>query len=341
MQPLTTSRLATQVALAALACLGCLAFAACLGTDGFSLSSLPELFARGDEAEILREARLTRVVLGALCGAALSMAGAALQALLRNPLADPFVVGVSGGAAVGGTAAVTAAGLLNLPVLQGLGAWLLPMGAYAGALTVLLLIYTAARVGGRTSSSGVLLSGVVFNAFCLALVSVLRLLVRAETAQSLMSWMMGSVGSETWTMVLITGVYVGVGLAWLMVLAGPLHLLAQGDEAAARLGVRVEAVRMQAYLATSLVVAGVVSETGMIGFVGLMVPHICRLFTGADVRVLLPVSALMGAGFLTLCDGMSRALFQLLGTEFPVGAITALLGGPAFLWLLSRQSRTR
>jgi len=239
---------------------------------------------------------------------------------------------------VGGTLAV----VIQEPLLAGAASgWIaqltLPLGAYAGALSVLVLIYGAARVSGRASAVAVLLSGVVFNAFCLALVSVLRLLVRAETAQSLMAWMMGSVGSETWQMVGITGLYVTVGALWLIRLAGPLHLLAQGDDAAARLGVSVERMRLQAYLATSLLVAGVVSVTGMIGFVGLMVPHLCRVIAGPDTRVNIPLSGLVGAAALMVCDGFSRALFPVFHTEFPVGAFTSLLGGPVFLVLLRRH----
>lgn len=333
--PLTASRLAVALVGALVLALACAAVAACMGPAGFAPQDLWRALGSGPEAEILREARWTRVALGLVCGAALSIAGAALQALLKNPLADPYVVGVSGGAAVGGTLALTLSEVAG--VGASLGGWLLPVGAYGGALLVLVVVWAAARASGGVSAVGVLLSGVVFNAFCLALVSVLRLMVRAETAQALMAWMMGSIGSETWTTVLMSAAYVGVGVAWLVALAGRLHLLAQGDEAAARLGVEVHATRRAAYLATSLVVAGVVGTTGMIGFVGLLVPHACRLVLGADVRLVLPFSALAGAGMLVLCDGAARALFGMLGTELPVGAITSLVGAPWFLWLLRRH----
>ena len=143
------------------------------------------------------------------------------------------------------------------------------------------------------------------------------------------------------TMVAITAVYVTVGALWLVRLAGSLHLLAQGDDAAARLGVSVERMRLQAYLATSLLVAGVVSVTGMIGFVGLMAPHMARAIAGPDARVNIPLSGLLGAGALMVCDGLSRALFPLFGTEFPVGAFTALAGAPVFLVLLRRHLGAR
>lgn len=340
--PLTRARLASSLLIGAAVMLAGAAVAVCMGPQGLSPGDLVTLFSDDTAGHILREARLTRVVLGGLCGAALSLAGASLQALLRNPLADPYVVGVSGGAAVGGTLAV----VIQEPLLAGVSTgWVaqltLPLGAYLGALAVLALIYGAARVSGRASAIAVLLSGVVFNAFCLALVSVMRLWVRAETAQSLMAWMMGSVGSETWRMVGVTAIYVSIGAVWIVRLAGPLHLLAQGDDAAARLGVSVERMRLQAYLATSLLVAGVVSVTGMIGFVGLMAPHLCRMIAGPDARVNVPLSGLVGAAALMVCDGFSRALFPVFDTEFPVGAFTSLLGGPTFLWLLRRHLGAR
>lgn len=339
--PLTTARLWNLVLQGVLLCMAGMALAACMGPGGFHLGDLAGMLQDGAAGDILREARLTRVVLGGLCGMALSMAGAALQALLRNPLADPFVVGVSGGCAVGGSLAV----VLAEPLVAVLPAWalqgVLPLGAFAGGLLVLVVIYAAAQVGGRASPVAVLLSGVVFNAFCLAVVSVIRLLVRAETAQSLMAWMMGSVGSESWPVVGATAFYVLLGAAWLVRLAGPLHLLAQGDATAARLGVDVEATRRWAYFATSLLVAGVVSVTGMIGFVGLMVPHLCRVMAGPDARVTIPLSGLLGAATLALFDGLSRMAFPFLQTEFPVGALTSLLGGPAFLIILRGHLHAR
>jgi iron complex transport system permease protein len=329
---LTARKLLACVGVGTLGLLVAVAVALCMGPSGFSPEDLGVVFSNDAAAHVLREARLTRVLLGVLAGAGLGMSGAVLQALLRNPLADPFVVGISGGAAVGGTAAVVLMELLGMTAV-----WALPLGAYAGAIAVLLIIYAAASISGRVSSVAVLLAGVVFNAFCLALVSVLRLLVRAETAQSLMSWMMGSIASETWSVVNATAVYVAVGCTWLMFLAGRLHLLAQGDDTAARLGVDVERTRRMAYLATSLLVAGVVSVTGLIGFLGLMVPHVVRVLAGADARVVIPMSALLGGAALVLFDGASRSLFLMFGTEFPVGALTSLLGGPAFLWLLRKH----
>jgi iron complex transport system permease protein len=332
--------LARHLGTAVVVLLGCCVVALGLGTGGFSLQDLREIFGGGEEAATLWETRVTRVVLGAVCGAALSTSGAALQALLRNPLADPYVLGVSGGAALGGTLAVgVASSLGGGEVLGTLGIWLLPAGAYAGAVGTLLVLWLAVRVAPQQQPVAVLLSGVVLNACCLAAVSVVRLLVRAETAQSLMGWMMGSIGSERWTVVASAAAYTGAGLVWLTVLAGPLHLIAQGDTLATRLGVRVTRVRVAALLAVSLMVAGVVSITGMIGFVGLMVPHVTRMVVGPDARVLLPASALWGAGALVLLDGVTRALFPVFGTEIPVGAITALMGGPGFLWLLNRHLR--
>jgi iron complex transport system permease protein len=336
--PLTARSLASALAGGLVLCLACMAVGTCLGPAGFHLSDLARLF--GPDNDVLLEARLPRVILGAVTGAALAMAGAALQALLCNPLADPFIVGVSGGAALGGTVALVVLGHAGVSGLGWLGSLGVPVGAYAGALAVLGLIYAAASVSGRASAVSVLLSGVVFNAFCSALISVLKLLVRAETAQSLLAWLMGSVGSEPWAVVWATVLYVATGATCLMLLAGRLHLMAQGDDSAARLGVNVPRTRMLAYLATSLLVAGVVAVTGLIGFIGLLVPHAVRFLWGPDGRLVIPVSALVGAGALVLCDGLARGLFAVWGTELPVGAITALLGSPAFIWLLRRNLRS-
>ncbi|MEW5854724.1 MAG: iron ABC transporter permease [Myxococcota bacterium] len=338
--PLTPRSLFLALVVAAGVLVVCTAFALGMGPEGFRLADLTTLGGSSDAALILQQARLPRVLLGALCGAALAMSGAALQALLRNPLADPYIVGVSGGAALGGSLAIVVGQRVLGTLHEGwLGTAAVPLGAYLGALLVLLLIYAAARAAGRASALSVLLCGVVFNSFCAALVSVLKLVVSAETAQSLLAWLMGSVASEPWPVVGVTAIYVGVGAVVLVAMAGRLQLLAQGDEAAARLGVSVERTRRAAYLATSLVVAGVVAVTGLIGFVGLMVPHLVRLGGRADARLVIPVSGLVGAGMLVVCDALSRGLFAVWGTEFPVGAITALLGSPAFLWLLRKQLR--
>jgi iron complex transport system permease protein len=331
--PLTGQRLVRALlACTAVLVLG-VAVAAILGPAGAHPGDLGRLLT-GEP--IMLHARLPRVVLGVLCGAGLALAGATLQALLQNPLADPYVVGVSGGAALGGTLMVA----LGTVVPWGAwGPWLLPAGALAGAVSALLLLGVVLGASAAQGSA-VLLGGVVFNATCLALVAILRLTMRAETAVALGSWMLGDISSEPWPLVAATAVWVGVASVWLLFLAGPLHVLAQGESTALRLGLNTTGVRIQAYLAVSMLVAGVVSVAGMVGFVGLVVPHALRARLGADARVLLPASFMVGGALLPLLDGLARVSFLLWNTELPVGALTALLGGPLFLRVL-RHGGTR
>jgi len=297
--------------------------------------------------------RLPRAVLGALVGAALGVSGAALQALLQNPLADPFVLGVSGGAALGGASAI-AFGLDRLPQLLAPFAATLPpalgalvdgvaglspiaLAAFVGALAATAVVFGAGRVGGRISPYGALLAGVIFNAFAAAGITCIESLTAPERLGSLIYWLAGALtypGSGT---LLALGVLVALSTAVLVRDAHALNLLALGEENAAALGVDVPRVRRRLFLASSLAVASAVPLTGLIGFVGLLVPHVLRLWLGPDQRMLLPASALGGAAFLVTADVCVRLLFPLLGREEPVGVLTALLGGPVFLWLLRRR----
>lgn len=333
--PLTRSGLWMGLAACVVMCAGCLLVALAMGTGGVDPAGVWDGL-RGEDPLIV-QVRLPRVVLGAVVGGALALAGAALQALLKNPLADPYVVGVSGGAAVGGTLMVALLGSAAQAGGATWAPWALPLGAFAGAVLALVLLMGVVRWEGGMGAVAVLLSGVVFNAFCLAVVGIIRLLVSAETAQGLASWMMGSIASERWGHVAATAAYSAVGMVWLVALAGRLHVMAQGDELAGRLGVAVARTRAQAFVAVGLLVGGVVSMTGMIAFVGLLVPHAVRMVLGADMRRLMPASALVGAGLLPVMDGAARLCFPLWGTELPVGALTALCGGPVFLVLLRRH----
>jgi iron complex transport system permease protein len=281
--------------------------------------------------DIVFGVRLPRVLLGALVGAALASAGTLFQALLRNPLADPFVLGVSGGAAVGGIAA------LSLGASFGLGYGWVPPAAFAGALLTTAALQAVAGVAGRVSPTHLLLTGVVFNAFASAAIVFLASLAGLQEGARIFLWLIGSLSATRPELLGAVALCLGAGLAFALPTARRLDLLALGEESAQQLGVDVARLQRVLLLATSLMVGAAVSVAGLVGFVGLIIPHLLRLVLGPDHRLLLPTSALAGASFLVLCDTAARALFG--GRELPVGAITALAGGPLFLLLLRRQQQ--
>ena len=283
-----------------------------------------------DRAAVLL--RLPRVLLGATAGAGLSVVGVALQASLRNPLAEPYVLGVSGGAALGATIAI----VLGVTATTWLGASLLPMFALAGGMLAVVFVHGLARDKGHTSSATLLLVGVVVNAFASALITFLKSTVSAEKSQALLFWLVGFLEAPRPATLVFVGSYTILGTLVLLRDAPKLNLLALGDETAESLGVDVKALGRRILFASSLVVGAVVSVTGLIGFVGLVVPHALRRLLGPDARVLLPASFFMGAAFLVTCDLASRLAFQKLGSIPPVGAVTALVGGPVLVWLLRR-----
>jgi len=294
---------------------------------------------------ILLQLRLPRALLAAIVGAALAGAGVALQALLRNGLAEPFVLGVSGGAALGGTLvilAATAAVHVFGPSLSLLaGGAPVAMGAIAGATASAVLVFGLGRVQGRPVPETALLVGVVYNAFASGVITVLRLLVPPEQAARLLYWLVGTIAYEGGRTILAGALGVGAALALLVGLSGRLNFLTLADEEAASLGVDVPRTRAWVFFAASAATGAAVALAGMVGFVGLIVPHLVRRAVGPDHRLLLPAAALFGAAFLVLADALARLLFLPLGTEPPVGAVTAFLGGPFFLWLLRRSALPR
>ena len=291
-----------------------------------------------DRAIALR-VRLPRVLLAAIAGGGLAMVGVAFQAILRNPLAEPYTLGVSGGAAFGATIAIVAGA--NAVTIA--GASLVPLAAFAGGVAATALVYGLARVGQGTAAPGhvagtsILLAGIVVNAIAGAGITFLKTLVSAMKAQELLFWLMGFLDVPSLTSLVSVAAYVALGAAVLFADAGRLNLLALGDEPAQHLGVDVRALERRTFVIGSLVVGAIVSTTGLIGFVGLIVPHGLRRLLGPDTRVLLPASLLAGGAALVACDLLSRALFHWLHTEPPVGAVTALLGGPMFLAVLRKR----
>ncbi len=278
---------------------------------------------------IVWELRLPRALLAALVGGALALAGAVFQALLRNPLAEPYVLGVSGGAAVGAVLAI----VTGTTVLS--RTWTVPLGAFAGALLAIWLVLRIASAVGPTLNARVfILAGVVVAAFFNAVILLLLALADVESFRSAMFWMMGSLSGSSWAGVGVLAAFVGIGCLVLVPMARPLNLLAVGDETASYLGLNVQAAQRTAYLLTSLLVAATVSVSGVIGFVGLIVPHAVRYTWGNDHRLLLPASLLAGGAFLTLTDALTRTVGG--PVELPTGVITALIGVPLFVWLLIR-----
>lgn len=282
------------------------------------------------ESVILFSVRLPRVLLAALVGAALAASGAMLQSLLRNPLADPFVLGTSGGAALGATVALAFGATTDFfpPVA---------VMALAGALGATALVLTVGRLTGGDASTSTLLAGVIFNAFALAAITFIKALVAPDKLGEILFWLAGKLETQRWSTLGVAAVVVLFALGLLTALSPRLNLLSLGEEDARSLGVDVARTRLVLLVTASLGVAAAVSLSGLVGFVGLLVPHLARLLFGADQRVTLPASALLGAAFLVLADLAARLLFRVFSTEPPVGVITSLLGGPLFLLLLARR----
>ena len=279
--------------------------------------------------DIVLEIRLPRALLAGLVGAGLATAGALLQALLQNPLADPYVLGISGGAALGGVAALALGGGLWL------GAAAVPIVAFAGALGASLLLYAIAAAGGRAPAHSLLLTGVVFNAFASSLIVFATSAADLARVAGVFLWLIGSIRLVEPMLLAAVALLVALGLAIALRFAYALNLIAQGDETASHLGVDVPAVRRWILAGTALMIGASVSVSGLIGFVGLIVPHVLRLWVGSDHRTLVPASAIAGALFLVVADTLARVV--LAPTELPVGALTALVGGPVFLVLLRRD----
>ncbi len=338
---MTRGRMAGALGAGVLVLAACAAAALLLGPQPVSLPAA--LHGVEPDRSILLGLRLPRVRLGALVGAALATAGVALQALLRNPLAEPFVLGVSGGAALGGTAALAVAALAGTGTALGAAAGSgtsVALGASAGAAASTALVFALGRIGGKLVPEAALLVGVVFNAFAAGVITVVKVLVPPEDAARLLYWLMGAVGYAAPGTLAVGAALVALAVGVLVAASAQLNLLSLGDDEAASLGVEVGRSRGIVFLAASLATGAAVALAGMVGFVGLIVPHLLRRALGPDHRVLVPASALFGAAFLVAADAAARLAFLPLGSEPPVGALTALLGGPLFLWLLRRAERS-
>jgi iron complex transport system permease protein len=282
--------------------------------------------AAGTAAEVVRELRLPRAVAAFACGGLLALSGALMQVLLRNPLADPYVLGISGGASVGALSAM----LLGLPLL------LVNGGAFAGALAATLLVFGLARGDGSWTQTRLLLTGVIVAAGCGAAVALILSVAPENQLRGMLFWLMGDLSHAItpWPSLAM----LALGLLAALPFSRDLNLLARGDITARALGVPVARLRGGVYALAALATAVAVTTTGAVGFVGLIVPHLTRLAIGNDQRVLLPAAALAGGALLTLADTLARTVVA--PQQLPVGVLTALIGVPVFLFLLTRSPKT-
>ena len=278
---------------------------------------------------IVRDLRLARILLAALVGAGLAAAGAAFQALFRNPLADPFIIGASSGAALGATLAITLGFTWSVA-----GFASIPLAAFIGALAAVFVVYLIAGGGGKATVIGMLLAGAALSTVLSSAVSMLMLL-RDDNLHEIFAWLMGGFGGRSWPQLWSCAPYIVFGLAALWLLSRPLDALACGDDTAQSIGLSVSKARGLVVAAASLMTAAAVAAGGVIGFVGLVSPHIARILFGATHRRLIPASALTGALLTLLADDLARTL--LAPMELPVGIITSLLGGTFFLYLLKTR----
>lgn len=274
--------------------------------------------------------RFPRIVMGLMVGASLAVAGAVMQAIFGNPLAEPGVVGVSSGAALGASIAIT----IGASVLGGPG---VAVFAFIGGLVATLLVYAVARAGGRTEVVTLLLTGIAINAFAQAGIAFVLFIADSASREQIVFWQLGSIAGSLWNQVLIVAVVAVFGTLAALFLARRLDLLALGERNARQLGVNVERLRIVAIVLVALLTGAAVAFTGIIAFVGLVVPHIIRMIIGPAHRGLILASAVGGGALLVIADLMTRTLIA--GAELPIGMLTSLVGGPFFFYLLYRQRR--
>ncbi len=276
--------------------------------------------------------RFPRVLLAIFVGAGLAAVGVAMQSVVHNPLADPYILGVSSGASVG---AVT---VLGLGWFAFAGTYAIAMGAFLGALLTFVIVFLLAQSSGRLSPGRLILSGVACSYVFSGITSLITLTSEnRELARSVLAWLLGSLAGTNWVDLTLPAAMLLIGTIYLLLQARSLNALLVGDESAATLGVNVTHFRRQLFLVMSLLTGVMVAVSGAIGFVGLMVPHMVRMVVGTDHRRVLPVSILVGSIFLIWVDVVARVVFD--PVELPVGVITSLLGGPFFIWLMYVQRK--
>jgi iron complex transport system permease protein len=279
--------------------------------------------------EIVWQIRLPRVLLAALVGAALTTAGTVVQALVRNALADPFLLGVSSGASVGATS------VLLFGAFASFGVWALSLGSVAGALVAMAAVFLVSRTGRQLAPTQLILCGVVLSALFESVTSFLIFKGNPQATQSVLFWLLGSFGNANWSQLPIPAIALVAAIVYLLAHGRALNALAMGSEPAASLGVDVDRLRRNLFVVTSLMVGVAVAVSGVIGFVGLVVPHIVRLMVGSDHRRVLPVGVVFGGSFMVLGDLLARTIVA--PQEMPIGVITAFIGAPTLIVLIRRR----
>ena len=333
---LTPSRLIIKIALC-LALLVVVMFVCSLvGTQKVSLNAV--LAGPGTQPgqnidyDIFVRVRIPRVILAALVGAALAASGVVLQAILRNPLAEPYILGISSGAALGVITAV----MLGLS-WRFLGGSPLAIMAFVFALGTVWLVWLIGHLAGGSGITSLLLAGVVVNAFFSAVIMLLTSIVDSQQLRSTIFWLMGNITEKDFPTLFLSAIFIIAGIAGLFAICQKLNVLTFGRQEAHSLGVNPRAITLVAFALASFITAVAVGLSGLVGFVGLVVPHSVRLVFGPDHRQLLPTSALVGAAFVVVCDTIARTIIA--PAQLPVGVITAIIGGPVFLLLLARYSK--
>lgn len=279
---------------------------------------------------IIWNIRFPRILLGFLAGAALAVSGAGYQGIFKNPMADPFVLGVSSGAALGAAIGIVCHFSFRIGVFNST-----TLLAFAGSFAALILVYSISRVGRKVPVATLLLSGVAVNSTLSAVMSFMMMLNK-QSMDQIMFWTMGTLNGKGWRQIAAVLPWVIIGVIIMFLSARELDIMLTGEETATQLGVNIEFVKRKVLFASSLLTASVISVTGIIGFVGLVVPHVVRLFTGPKHHKLLPVSLIFGGAFLVICDTLARSLTT---SEIPVGVITSICGGPFFLYLLRKTKK--
>lgn len=287
------------------------------------------------QRSVLMVIRLPRVVLGVLIGAAMASAGAAIQGMFRNPLADPGLIGISGGAAFAAATMIVLGNTILSGVTAVIGPFALPLAAFVGGVMTTVIIYRLATVGGRTNIATMLLAGIAINALAGAGIGILVSVASTEQVRDITFWNLGSLATANWEMIRTVAPFVVITLLPLPLLARPLNALLLGETEAQHLGFNVERIKQAVVLLVALAVGASVAVAGTIGFVGLVVPHLLRLMAGPDHRYVLPGSALLGASLLVAADVLARTVAA--PAEVSIGIVTALIGAPFFLWLLLRD----
>ena len=285
---------------------------------------------------VLMDIRLPRVVLSIFVGAGLGACGAAMQALFRNPLADPGLIGVAGGGALGAVTVIVLGNSLLENFTETIGIYALPIGSMLGCLGVCAIIYRLSRRQGQFTIMTLLLAGIAVNAIVGSVIGLLTLISDDSELRELTFWTMGNLGGNHWKLTLPVLFCIGVSLIGILRLAKPLNIYLLGESQAQHLGIHVVQLKKRIFFYTALAVGAAVSISGMIGFIGFVIPHLVRLLIGPDHRFLLPTSMLLGASLLTLADIVARV--AIIPAELPIGLITSAIGGPFFLFVLYKQS---